>query len=137
MDQKTAKKEKRENPRIPKEVAMTVTRLKFPLEKCMAATAVTKNINSQGLCFTVAKPFDTGTLVSIEINLQGWQHYLQNVFSIVDAATITKPLTAIAEVAWSKKLQADQGYAIGVCFKDIYEDDFLAFRTYLEKIADR
>lgn len=135
MDHKKTGQDKREFPRIPKNVTMTVKRLQYPMTSVDSEPAITKNMADQGACFITSESYEPGTMLNLDIDLRGWQHYLQNVFSIIDAATITKPLTAIAEVAWSKKLPDGRGYEVGVRFKDIYEDDFRAFQEYLAKMT--
>ncbi|MCI5157747.1 MAG: hypothetical protein D3906_04775, partial [Candidatus Electrothrix sp. AUS1_2] len=68
----------------------------------------------------------------------GWQHYLRTTSAIIDADTVSKPLTAIAEVVWSKKLRDNEEmYTVGVLFRDIYEDDLQAFKKYLGKMLDK
>jgi hypothetical protein len=91
----------------------------------------------RGICFITAESYEPGILLNLDIDLRGWQQYLQNVFSIIDADTITKPLTAIAEVVWSKKMPGQQGYKVGVRFQDIYEDDLLALQKYFAKITEK
>jgi len=137
MDKNNTGQDKREFPRIPKNVTMTVKRLQYPMANVAAEPAITKDVTSMGVCFITSEFYEPGSLLNLDIDLHGWQQYLQNVFSIIDAATITKPLTAIAEVVWSKKLPGDVGYKVGIRFKDIYEDDFQALQKYLTKIADK
>jgi len=137
MDQNTTGLDKREFPRILKIVSMTVKRLQYPLANADTEPAITKNVANMGICFITAESYEPGILLNLDIDLRGWQQYLQNVFSIIDAATITKPLTAIAEVVWSKKLPGEQGYKVGVRFQDIYEDDLLALQKYFAKITEK
>lgn len=103
-----------------------------------ATIGYTSNVSETGLCFTTDELFNNGTVLQLVVELMGWQYYLRTTASIVDTQSITKPLTAVAEVVWSKKM-TDQGekYAVGVQFKDIYEDDLQAFKTYLRKVLDK
>ena len=135
-DNKTGQ-DKREFPRIPKNVTMSVKRLQYPMANVDAEPAITKDVTSMGVCFITSELYEPGSLLSIDVDLRGWQQYLQNVFSIIDADTITKPLTAIAEVVWSKELPGEQGYKVGIRFKDIYEDDLHALQKYLTKILEK
>lgn len=137
MDQNSTGLDKREFPRIPKNVSMTVKRLQYPLDNADADPAITKDVANRGICFITAESYEPGILLNLDIDLRGWQQYLQNVFSIIDADTITKPLTAIAEVVWSKKMPGQQGYKVGVRFQDIYEDDLLALQKYFAKITEK
>ena len=129
--------DKRRHLRVPKEVAVIVKRLEYPLTNAAAEPATVKDISGSGICFITPTLHQPNTLLSLKIELRGWQQYLNNVASIVDAATLTKPLTAIAEVIWSKELSGTQECEVGVCFKDIYADDYRAFMKYLVKISAR
>lgn len=136
MNENNSIKDKREFPRVPKNVTIVVKRLEYPLTSAKPNPAITKDVAGRGLCFVSTEAYEPGCLLCLEIELRGWQQYLQNVFSIVDAATVSKPLTAIGEVVWSKQLSSNKGYRVGVCFQDIYEDDRKAFQKYLAKITD-
>ncbi len=124
-------------PRVPKSVNMTVRRLQYPLADVPKTPAITKNVATVGVCFVTTELYETGILLSLDIDLRGWQQYLENVFSVIDAGTITRPLTAIAEVVWVKNLTNDKGYKVGVRFQDIYEDDLKALQKYLNAIIEK
>jgi hypothetical protein len=101
-------------------------------------TGYTSNVSETGLCFITDELFKNGTILQLVVELIGWQHYLRTTAAIVDAESVAKPLTAVAEVVWSKKMdEAGEQYAVGVQFKDIYEDDLQAFKTYLRKMLDK
>ena len=124
-------------PRVPKSVNMTVRRLQYPLADVPKTPAITKNVGTVGVCFVTKELYETGILLSLDIDLRGWQQYLENVFSVIDADTITRPLTAIAEVVWMQNLTNDKGYKVGVRFQDIYEDDLKALQKYLNAIIEK
>jgi len=98
--------------------------------------ATTKDLAETGLCFTTDEVYDNGTVLQLAIDLRGWHHYLHDTAVILDISTESKPLTAIAEVVWTQELpEEEEGeYNIGVRFKDIYEDDLLAFKKYLTRL---
>jgi len=120
---------------ISKEVPIEVQKVSYPLRKESGEMAVAKDIANNGICFEVPSELATKTLLSLKIGLPGWQHHKKNVTAIVDDAAAAAPLTAIAEVVWSKKLSSGKGYSIGVKFLDIYEDDFNALKNYLRNIT--
>ncbi len=103
MDQTQTEKEKRKFPRIPKEVSIEVGKLEYPLPEGTGETGIAKNITKDGICFTALSPYEPKTVLSLKIDLRGWQQHKKNISSIVDASTATAPLTAVAEVVWSKK----------------------------------
>jgi len=129
--------DKRRFLRVPKETVVTVSRLEYPLTNATAEPATTKNMSGKGICFTAPTLYQPNTLLNLQIELRGWQQHLHNVASIVDAASLTKPLTAIAEVIWSRELPGTQECEVGVCFKDIYADDYHAFIKYLEYLTGK
>lgn len=117
---------------------MSVSRLQYPMTNVGATIGYTSNVSETGLCFTTDELFKNGTILQLVVELIGWQHYLRSTAALVDVQSVAKPLTAVAEVVWSKKM-TDEGerYAVGVQFKDIYEDDLHAFTTYLRKMLDK
>ena len=74
-------------------------------------------------------------MLSLEIKLTGWQYHKKSVSSLLDPAKATAPLTAIAEVIWSRKLSGGRGYEVGVKFIDIYEDDYKALKKHLDSVV--
>ncbi len=135
MSQTPAEKEKRKFPRIPKQVPINVKKLAYPLPEGPGERGAGKNIGENGICFSTQTSYEPKTMISLEIKLTGWQHHKKNVSSILDPLAATAPLTAIAEVIWSKKLSGGQGYEVGVKFADIYEDDYKALKKHLDSIV--
>jgi hypothetical protein len=129
---------RRKSPRIDKQVKLSVGQLQYPMTNMDMKIGYTNNVSETGLCFTTDELFKNGTIVQLVVELVGWQHYLRSTAAILDAEIVSKPLTAVAEVVWSKKLaDNEEKYAVGVLFKDIYEDDLQAFKTYLARMLDR
>ena len=129
--------ERREYPRLSRQVSVTVKKLEYPMSNGSGETTMTRDLGQKGACFVVSELYDPGTIVNLEIGLRGWQHHLRSISSIVDADTMSKPLTVIAEVMWSKQCVDGKGYEVGVRFNDIYEDDYQAFKTYLSNIIKK
>ncbi len=134
----TTEKCRRESPRVDKQVKLSINRLQYPMTNVGMKTGYTSNVSETGLCFTTDELLKNGTILQLAVELMGWQHYLRTTAAIVDVESVAKPLTAVAEVVWSKKM-TDEGkrYAVGVQFRDIYEDDLQAFKTYLRKMLDK
>jgi hypothetical protein len=128
-------KEKRDSPRIPKEVSVEINNLAYPLPEKPREEGASKNIGKGGIGFTVSSPYEPKAVLSLKIYLKGWQHHKKNVSAIIDGSAATAPLTAIAEVVWSKKLKDDPRFEVGAKFLDIYEDDYVAFKKHLGNIV--
>jgi hypothetical protein len=129
---------RRQCPRVFREVMLLVTRLQYPMTNLEAKSASTKNLSEKGLCFFANELYEAGSILQLAVDLRGWQHYLNNIRSIVDTSSAYKPLTAVAEVMWSRELTEEEGkgYEMGVQFKDIYEDDLMAFKQYLDRLLN-
>ena len=139
MTQLQTDHDKRDFPRLPKEVDVTLTRLEYPLSPEAEESGTLKNIAKGGIGLVVVNMYEPGTRLSLKIHLKGWRRYLKSVTSIIDdsAGTVaTTPLTAIAEVVWMNPLPDGDSYEIGVKFLDIYEDEYNALKKYLENLAD-
>ena len=134
MPPKLSDQDQRRFIRIPKEADLTINKLEYPLNGT-TVEAKTKNLSSKGICFLTSTPYQVDSLLNLKIELQGWQNYLQSVSSIVDSRLLSKPLTAICQVVWTKKIADESGYEVGVRFQDIYEDDYQAFYKYLDKFT--
>ena len=131
--------DKRDYPRLPKEVAVTLAKLEYPFSAEGEERGTLKNIAKGGIGLIVANAYEPGTRLSLKINLKGWRRYLKSVASIVDDSAgivATSPLTAIAEVVWMSPLADGNSYEIGLKFMDIYEDEYNALKKYLENMAD-
>lgn len=138
MAQAQTNHDKRDFPRLPKEVSVTLAKLEYPFSIEVEESGTLKNIAKGGIGLTVANAYEPGTRLSLKINLKGWRRYVKSVASIIDdsAGTVaTTPLTAIAEVVWMSP-SSDGVYEIGVKFLDIYEDEYNALKKYLENMAD-
>ncbi len=135
MNNLSTDKEKRKFPRIPREVPINVKKLAYPLPEGPGERGAGKNIGENGICFSIPTSYEPKTMLSLEIKLTGWQHHKKNVSSILDHSKVKAPLTAIAEVVWSKKLSGSRGYELGVKFADIYEDDYKALKKHLDSIV--
>ena len=135
MNDLSTDKDKRKFPRIPKEVAVNIKKLAYPMSKGLGESGIGKNMGENGICFSTPTSYEPKTMLSIEIKLTGWQHHKKNVSSILDHSKAKAPLTAIAEVVWSKKLMGKSGYEVGVKFVDIYEDDLKALKKHLDSIV--
>lgn len=139
MAQAQTNQDKRDYPRLPKEVPVTIAKLEYPLSTEVDESGTLKNIAKGGIGLIVANAYEPGIRLSLKINLKGWRRYVKNVASIIDdsAGTVAvTPLTAIAEVVWTNPSPDGDGYEIGVKFLDIYEDEYNALKKYLENLAD-
>jgi len=135
MNNLTAEKEKRKFPRIPREVPIKIKKLAYPLQEDTGEDGIGKNIGENGICFFTSTSYEPKTMLGLEIKLTGWQHHKKSVSTMLDPLATTAPLTAIAEVIWSKKLSGSRGYEVGVKFADIYEDDYKALKKHLDSIV--
>ena len=127
--------DKRAYARIPSEVTVETAVLTYPLDKTGGDQGLSKNISPDGICVITPKAYTKGDILSLKIDLPGWQRYKRNVTAIVDDAEAAAPLTAVVEVMWCQPRPGSGSYEIGVKFRDIYADDHAALIHYLEKLS--
>lgn len=130
MSQKN-QNEFREFPRLPKEVAVEVSELTYPMPTEPGEVVKSVDISALGIRFISVTPFKPGTILTVNIHLAGWQRHKKNLSVLLDDGALTKPLSVIAEVIWSKKGVENKGNEIGIKFRDIAEDDFQAIKRAL------
>ncbi|HDM76949.1 MAG TPA: PilZ domain-containing protein [Deltaproteobacteria bacterium] len=126
--------DRRNYPRISKEVKIEVTEVSYPLAKDTGEHGISKNIGAGGICFSLSSPFSPGTIVSVKIHLTRWQKYREGFAQTLNPSSAAEPLTAIGEIVWCTPTTNGTGYEIGVKFVDIYEDDYKALTKYLENV---
>ncbi|MCW8962550.1 MAG: PilZ domain-containing protein [Gammaproteobacteria bacterium] len=124
---------KREYARVAKEAPIEIRELSYPPSDSPGDAAIAKNIAENGICLTVSKPYTPNTMIILKIDLKGWRQYLKNVAFRVDEAKARAPLAVVAKVIWCDKL-GEHEYEVGIEFMDIYEDDKIAFSSYLKAI---
>ncbi|MBM9614092.1 PilZ domain-containing protein [Desulfobulbus rhabdoformis] len=124
----------REWSRVEKTATLQVKQLSYPLASGPGAPGILCNISDEGLCFFIETAYKEKDQLCLSIDLLGWQHHRQGVSQLVNESMVKAPLTAIAEVVWSKKDQGEKRFEIGARFVDIFEDDHKALKAYLAGI---
>ena len=127
--------EQRSFQRIPNRALIEVHELSYPLPTGPGKMAKARNIAKGGICFVTPTRYPSGSLLNIRIGLKNWRRQQKKVSLIVDDSRLGSPLTAILEVAWSKKLRGG-GYEIGGRFVNIHEDEYQALQAYLTSIEE-
>lgn len=127
--------DRRQFQRMPETVAITVRKLVYPMTDAAAVPAVGKNISAGGVCFVVSRAYEPGDVLSLQINLAGWQRHKQSFAAVIDDEVALAPLTVVARVAWCKVQSEGDHYEIGVLFENVYEDDFRALGKYLSLVS--
>ena len=125
-------KERRSFMRLPKNTRVEYHRLKYPLDYKNIEEATVKNIGGGGLLFESNHIIDVGTILQLDITLQGW-HKFRPGFLKVHESSISRPVTAIAEVVRVDEIIREKRYEIGVKFVNIYEDDLKGLIEFMEK----
>lgn len=67
--------ERRKFLRIPKESKVRYHELKCPMVKSDLKNTKSKNVGGGGILFTSKKEIDIGTILKIDITVQGWEKY--------------------------------------------------------------
>lgn len=118
--------------RIPRKVNVRINLFNDQESKA----TVTKNITERGVCICSDELYETGAVLKLQIDLEGWQVYLRTVLSRTDNGTDIHPLSATGEVIWSHEQSDGKGYEVGIQFTEIDEQTFKAFQQYLHIIRE-
>ncbi len=126
--------DRRNFPRIVKEVKIEVSEISYPISKENGEEGTSKNIGRGGICFALPFPLSPGALLSLKIYLPAWQKYKKSFAQVLNVGHPSEPLSAIGEVVWCSPVTSGTDYEIGVKFVDIYEDDYKALARYLDNM---
>lgn len=126
--------EKRDDPRIPKEIPLEIQTIAYPPAKTPPEDGTVVDIGQGGIRFVSAQSYESKTVLQLTVHLQGWQRHKKSVSSIVDADSAMAPLSAVAEVIWSEPGSFPGTWVTGVRFTDIYDDDYQALEKHLQAI---
>ena len=69
--------ENRQFPRIANSAIVESTRLTYPLEAGTSEMGLSRNIGPNGICLKTQTPFKEGDILSLKIDLPGWQQSLR------------------------------------------------------------
>lgn len=123
--------ERREYKRMPLEATVSFQELSFHKGDGPAQSSY-KDVSGGGLLLESSRPYPLGTLLKLEIRVPGWGRY-QNHFGPVQDADI-RPLVALGMVV--RVEQMDQGgYELGIKFQNVYPDDLIALKKFVEASA--
>jgi hypothetical protein len=120
----------REFPRLPKEVSVEIGELSYPLSAAAREVAVSKDISPKGVCFICAADYKPGAVLTVKINLLGWQRHKKNLAVVLDDRELGRPLSVLAEVVWCRP-GAENANEVGVKFINIPDDDYKALEKML------
>ena len=130
MSDRKSTQNHREFPRLSKEVAVEVAELSYPLSAAAREVARSKDISPKGVCFASSSAFDPGTILTLKVNLLGWQRHKKNLAVVLDDREIGRALSALAEVVWCRPA-AEGDHEVGVKFVNIPDDDYQALKRTL------
>ncbi len=129
--------EKRDDPRIPKEIPLEIQTITYPPSEASPEEGTVVDIGHGGIRFVCARAYEPKAVLQLTIYLQGWQRHKRSVSSILDSDAAVAPLSAVAEVKWSEQGSFPGTWVTGVRFTDIYDDDYQALEKHLNAILQR
>ena len=92
-----------------------------------------RDLSPTGVRFESAREYPTGELLKLELYLPGWEKEKID-FSRGDPREDLKPLVALAEVRWARRLP-EGASEIGAAFVNIDEWHRKALARYVEKLV--
>ena len=123
--------ERRRHFRLPKNAQIICQEIAYPLAETPEVIAQMVDVSEGGVRLGIPQPFEAGTLMRIDLKLQGW-HLHTSEFLKYDDTVLSRPLTAVARVVRQRPLE-DGRHEVGLEFIDIWEDHWKAMREYLKK----
>ena len=128
---------KRKYSRVAKKVRIEIKRIEYPLTNESAEEGITLDIAENGICFTAPSQYNVGTMLSLNITINGWHRHRKGLKTILsNELSETDTLTVIAEVIWIKASTDSNGFDIGVKFINVYEDDMIALEKYFSELLE-
>jgi len=123
--------ERRRHARLPKEAVTTCQEITYPLGGEPEVEIRMVDVSEGGVRFDAPRPFELGIPIQVALVLQGWHRHTSG-FLKYGETSLSKPLTAIGRVVRCAPLEGGE-HEIGVEFVDIWEDHWVAMRTYLQR----
>lgn len=127
--------DKRKYPRIPKKASIQIQELTYPFSANADLKATGKDISVGGVRCVSATAFAPKTVISLRIDMAGWNEHKRPYSMIRDISSET-PMSVIGEVAWCRPVAGSAEFEVGISFNNIYEDDYRALVRYLDSMAE-
>ncbi len=121
--------DKREFLRLPQEFKLSYKPLEFPLGGHEKKETTVKDVSGGGILFESTTMFDIGSVLQLEVNLEGWYKHRSSFFKSTKEK-IHEPLTVIGEVVRIEKLDGGN-FDIGVKFTNVYDDDHISLLKFI------
>lgn len=126
------KRDRRKHPRYPVQCSLYCGEYKPRLERKDMQDANMVNISMEGALFECRCSFEQNELLTIEINLIGWQHFQNRQKKTIEDKTVTGSLRLAAEVVRNVKV-GEKKYHIGVRFLNLRAQDQEILKDYIKK----
>lgn len=124
--------ERRRYERLPKSFRVEVREFKFPLAQQPSLDGCCTDISSGGLRVECPDRFESGDKVSVKIHIPSLNKYHPGFLKVFESDT-GQYLQAIAEIMWVEEREDEPGYALGIRFLDVDEDDWRALSNLIQK----
>ncbi len=128
-------KNRRKFLRIPSSCNLSTQKILFSAKADAETSGQAQNIGAGGVLFQARRDYHRDELVKMTIALPRWKkHHPQ--FLRVDEDDVTAPITAICQIVRSQAL-TDGNFEIAAKFVDVYEDDLVGLKAFIESEAER
>jgi c-di-GMP-binding flagellar brake protein YcgR len=130
MNNPSERQERREFPRIPKEVTVEANLVTYPVNETDFSKGKSKDISQGGILLHLNEQFAPGALLQVRITLPGWRKNHPGFLKVTEDS-IGSPFTAVCEVVRTNMV--GDVYQTAVKFVNIDEDDYRALKGYMKK----
>ncbi|EFI35111.1 type IV pilus assembly PilZ [Desulfonatronospira thiodismutans ASO3-1] len=125
--------ERRQYVRIPKNYRVELQPLEFPLAAQKKIRVESADISSGGLRLSCDEKFGEGQTVQVRVYISGLNKHHPGFFKVFESDA-GQYLQAVSEVSWVREKVAFELYEMGLKFVDVYEDDWQALKTMLDRM---
>ncbi len=125
--------ERRRYERLPKNFRVEVREFKFPLAQQRPHEVCCTDISSGGLRVECPDRFEQGDKVTVKIHIPSLNKYHPGFLKVFETDS-GQYLQAIAEIMWVEERGDEPGYALGIRFLDVDQDDWRALSNLIQKL---
>lgn len=121
--------------RIPSSCRLTTQKILFSTKADAESSGQAQNIGAGGVLFVADRDYHRNELVKMTIALPTWKKHHPQFFR-ADENDVTSAIMAICQIIRCKQVSTGI-YEVAAKFVDVYEDDLIGLKSFIEHEAER